>query len=219
MFNFARDFIIMSNQDFNEKQIEILQVAERLFAEKGFDGASVREISKIANINVAMVSYYFGSKEKLLESLILYRTSDLNIKLENLFDESATCFQKIDKFIEFYINKINQNKNMHQILNFETSSKKRVLDSDAFLAIKKSNLDVLRKIIYEGQVLNIFRKDINIELLMPTILGPYFHFNMNKTFHCEQFNLLTDQDYDHFIKTSLTNHIQKTIKSIIIYEN
>ena len=58
--------------DFNEKQIEILHVAEKLFAEVGFDGTSIREIAKIANINIAMISYYFGSKEKLLEAKISF---------------------------------------------------------------------------------------------------------------------------------------------------
>ena len=50
--------------EFNEKQLEILQVAEQLFAEEGFDGTSVRDIAKKANVNIAMISYYFGSKEK-----------------------------------------------------------------------------------------------------------------------------------------------------------
>ena len=70
--------------NFNDKQIIILEVAETLFAEKGFDGTSIRNIAKEAKINIAMVSYYFGSKEKLLESLILYRTSDLKLQLDNL---------------------------------------------------------------------------------------------------------------------------------------
>ena len=63
--------------NFNDKQIQILEVAEILFAEKGFDGTSIRNIAKLAKINIAMVSYYFGSKERLLESLIVNRTSDL----------------------------------------------------------------------------------------------------------------------------------------------
>ena len=63
--------------DLTDKQIQILEVAETLFAEKGFDGTSIRDISKVAKINIAMVSYYFGSKEKLLESLILFKTSGL----------------------------------------------------------------------------------------------------------------------------------------------
>ena len=76
------------NTDFNEKQIKILQVAETLFAEQGFDGTSIRNIAKEAKINIAMVSYYFGSKERLLESLILYRTSDLKSQLDTLIQEN-----------------------------------------------------------------------------------------------------------------------------------
>jgi AcrR family transcriptional regulator len=34
-----------------------------------------------------MVSYYFGSKERLLESLIVYRTSDLKLQLDKLLQE------------------------------------------------------------------------------------------------------------------------------------
>jgi AcrR family transcriptional regulator len=73
--------------DFTEKQIQILEVAESLFAEKGFDGTSIRDISKIAKINIAMISYYFGSKERLLQSLIIFKTTDLKSQLENLLLE------------------------------------------------------------------------------------------------------------------------------------
>ena len=205
--------------DFNQKQIEILQVAEQLFAEKGFDGTSIREISKIAKINIAMVSYYFGSKEKLLESLILFRTSDLKLKLENLFDEKVSPLQKIEKFIAFYIEKVNSNKNMYQILNFENSTKKRVLDSAVFTAIKKGNLQTLKNIIKEGQDALVFKKNVNVELITPTILGTYFYFNMNKPFFGEIFNLESENDFNDYVKFHLTKHIQQTIKALLIYEN
>ncbi len=49
---------------FTDKQIHILDIAEELIAKKGYEGTSVRDICSKANINVAMISYYFGSKEK-----------------------------------------------------------------------------------------------------------------------------------------------------------
>ena len=205
--------------DFNQKQIEIIQVAEQLFAEKGFDGTSIREISKIAKINIAMVSYYFGSKEKLLESLILFRTSDLKLKLENLYDEKVSPLQKIEKFIAFYIEKVNSNKNMYQILNFENSTKKRVLDSAVFIAIKKGNLQTLKNIIKEGQDALVFKKNVNVELITPTILGTYFYFNMNTPFFGEIFNLESENDFNDYVKFHLTKHIQQTVKALLIYEN
>lgn len=49
--------------DYNQKQVQIFEVAERLFAENGYDGTSIRSIAKQADINIAMISYYFGLKE------------------------------------------------------------------------------------------------------------------------------------------------------------
>ena len=43
----------------------IVDIASRLFAEKSFEGASVREIAAKCGVNIAMISYYFGGKEGL----------------------------------------------------------------------------------------------------------------------------------------------------------
>jgi AcrR family transcriptional regulator len=214
MFNF-----VIEMENFNEKQIQILQVAEKLFAEKGFDGTSIREISKESNVNVAMVSYYFGSKEKLLESLIVYRTSDLKNVLKDISSEILHPIEKIEKFIKLYIERINNNRDFHHILLFEISSKKRAMDFESFNEIKKANINSLEKIIKEGQSQNIFKKDINLHLIIPTILGTYFYFQMHKTFLGDILLLKTEEKYNQYVKKELTNHIQQTIKSLLLYAN
>jgi len=203
----------------NEKQIQILEVAETLFAAKGFDGTSIRDISKEAKINVAMVSYYFGSKEKLLESLVLYKTSGLKELLSDLIDEELEPVQKIYKLIDLYVNRLTCNKGIYRILHFELASKKRVLELESFTEIKKANLKSLELIIREGQNKGIFRKDVIIELVTPTILGTYFHFYMNKPFFEDLLNLKTEEEYNTYIKTTLTMHIQQTIKALLTYES
>lgn len=205
--------------DLNDKQIQILNVAETLFAEKGFDGTSIRDISKVAKINIAMVSYYFGSKEKLLESLILFKTTGLKEQLFHLIDENLEPFEKINKLIALYVNRINCNKGIYRILHFELASKKKALEIQSFSEIKKANLKSMELIIQEGQAKGVFRKDVIIPLLTPTILGTYFHFNMNKPFFEEILDLKTDEDYDNYVKTDLTKHIQQTIKALLIHEN
>ncbi|MHC4759140.1 MAG: CerR family C-terminal domain-containing protein [Planctomycetota bacterium] len=59
----------------NSKKIRdrLLDAAEELFAAKGFNGASVRDITSKANGNVAAVNYHFGSKEKLYHGVFLRR--------------------------------------------------------------------------------------------------------------------------------------------------
>jgi len=203
---------------FNDKQIEILQAAEKLFSEHGYDGTSVRDIAKSANINIAMISYYFGSKEKLLEALIIYRISDMRLQMENLYREDLTPLEKIDRLIELYIKRINANKGMYQIIHFEISSGKRVINCNAFNEMKKHNLNILTNIISEGQNKGFFRKDVNIILLPTTIMGTYFHFQMNKPFFKEVLNLNTQEDIDNYVLTDLTTHIKQTIKALLTYE-
>ena len=205
--------------DLNDKQIQILEVAENLFAAKGFDGTSIRDISKEAKINVAMVSYYFGSKEKLLEALILHKTSGLKEQLVHLIEENLEPVEKINKLIDLYVNRLNCNRGIYRILHFELASKKRVLELESFTEIKKSNLKSLELIIKEGQEKGVFRKDVIIPLITPTILGTFFHFQMNKPFFEELLNLKTEEDYNNYVKTDLTKHIQQTIKALLVYEN
>jgi len=207
------------NTDLNDKQIEILKVAETLFAEKGFEGTSIRDISKEANINVAMVSYYFGSKEKLLEALILYKTSGLKEQLVNLIEEKLEPVEKINKLIELYVNRLNCNRGIYRVLHFELASMKRALKIQSLSDIKKANLQSLEIIVQEGQTKGVFRKDVIIPLIMPTILGTYFHFQMNKPFFEEILDLKTDEEYNTYIKTTLTMHIQQTIKALLTYES
>jgi AcrR family transcriptional regulator len=49
---------------------KIIEVATEIFALNGYDGASVREICKRADINISMISYYFGGKKGLYEKIV-----------------------------------------------------------------------------------------------------------------------------------------------------
>lgn len=205
-------------QEFNEKQIEILKVAEQLFAEEGFDGTSIREISKRANINIAMISYYFGSKEKLLEAIVLHRITGMRLQLENLYHEDISPVAKIDKLIELYIQRIYSNRCIYQILHFELSNKKRDINLDVFTEVKNENLEVIRNIITEGQVKGFFQPNIEVALLSSTIMGTVTHFNMNKSYFERILDLKTEEEYEKYILTTFTKHIQKTIKGLLTYE-
>lgn len=205
--------------EFNEKQIEILLVAEKLFSEKGFDGTSVRDIAKLASINVAMVSYYFGSKEKLLEALVLQRISSMRLHLETLYQEDISPILKMQKLIDYYIIQVNKNRSIYQILHFELSSKKREIDMTAFTEVKRNNLKLIENIVAEGQQQEVFQPNINVSLLPTTIIGTLLHFHMNKPYYQELFNLKTEQSFEHYISNDLTQHIQKTIKALLVYAN
>ena len=56
----------------------ILDTAEELFAREGPAAVTLRSIAAAADVNVAAVNYYFGSKEKLFEEMFLRRIVPLN---------------------------------------------------------------------------------------------------------------------------------------------
>jgi AcrR family transcriptional regulator len=56
----------------------ILDAAEELFAEHGFDGVTVRQVTRKANVDVALAHYYFGTKRGLFDSVFLRRAAILN---------------------------------------------------------------------------------------------------------------------------------------------
>jgi len=56
----------------------ILDAAETLFAEHGFDGVSVREVTRKAKVDVALAHYYFSTKRGLFDAVFLRRAAVLN---------------------------------------------------------------------------------------------------------------------------------------------
>jgi len=64
----------------------ILAVAERLFAERGIGFVSVRDITTEARANIAAISYHFGSKDGLLEAIVVERAAQLGKRRNELLD-------------------------------------------------------------------------------------------------------------------------------------
>src|ERR1043166_6846658 len=93
--------------EYSDKQVQIVLAAERLFAEHGFEGTSVRDIAQEAGVNAAMISYYFGSKEKLLQALFNYRIAASRLVLEHLLsDKDMSPLDKIDALIDGMVNRM-----------------------------------------------------------------------------------------------------------------
>jgi len=68
----------------------ILDAAETLFIECGYEAMSLRQITSRAEVNLAAVNYHFGSKESLIHSMLSRRLDRLNqerVKLLDRFDE------------------------------------------------------------------------------------------------------------------------------------
>ena len=205
--------------ELSDKQIHILTVAEKLFAEVGYDGTSVRTIAQEANVNIAMINYYFGSKEKLLDTLLSYRIFDFGIYVENLLSEEMDYLDKIDVLVSFAIKRIHRNRRMYKIVLNESSNAQRNIKFDDYLKQKKENHKFVYEFVRQGQKAGAFSKDVNIALIVPTIFGTYFHFMYNQEFFRTIHNIPSEISVEDYINQSLIPHVQKTIKALLTYEN
>ena len=66
---------------------QILDAAEALFSAHGFEGVSLRALTKEANVNLASVHYHFGSKEAVVRALFVRRIGPVNQERIALLDE------------------------------------------------------------------------------------------------------------------------------------
>lgn len=79
-----------------ERRNEILQAAEKLFYEKGYDNASVADILKIVGIAKGTLYYYFSSKEEIMNAIIDQTLNKIIEKADKIADDdSLTVFEKI----------------------------------------------------------------------------------------------------------------------------
>lgn len=205
--------------EYNEKQVLIFEVAERLFAENGYDGTSIRTIAKQADINIAMISYYFGSKEKLLEQLLNFKTADFTQELEDILSTSQDYFVKVEQIITLIIKRVHKNRRVYKIIHFEYSKTKQQIEFETYLNNKKKNYAILNCFIKDGQRAGVFSKNLTTQLLLPTVLGTYFNFLYNKNSYEDIYQLDPEISIDDFVHGTLTAHIIRTIKAILKYED
>src|SRR3984885_1618195 len=91
----------------NETRERILDTAERLFAEQGYSGTSLRTIIAEARVNLAAIHYHFGSKEALLEAVFLRRAEPANqerlMMLERCERDAGNNAPELEKVIEAFV--------------------------------------------------------------------------------------------------------------------
>jgi AcrR family transcriptional regulator len=204
------------------KQLQLLDSAELLFSQKGFDGTSVRDIAEAAGINTAMISYYFGSKEKLMEEI--FERKGLNIRelVDNLIkDESLDPLQKMYSLVDVYIERIFQRKNFHRILLCEQIINQNPPIIQMVEKMKVRNSECMNDIIRVGQKKGLFKKNVDIPMLTNTLIGTISHMLINTDFYRNYHNLeaLRDEEFEKIIKKKLAVHIKNIYKAILTHES
>ena len=172
---------------------KILISASKVFTEKGFSGTRTRDIAEEAGINLALLNYYFRSKEKLFEQVMRAKIVLLFGQiLPIITDEKTTLEEKIDLTTEKYIDILSKNPNLPVFVISEIQKKNSELTS--IIPIRKvfNNSSLIKQIKEK-------RPDMNPLHFLVSFLGmTIFPFVAKPIFNA--FQIIKDDEFQQFIE-------------------
>lgn len=133
---------------------KIISAARKVFLTKGFSATRTRDIAEEAGINLALLNYYFRSKQKLFELVMQEKIMRFMGKLLPIFNDSSTTLEeKIELLADNYINNLSDSpdlpifvlneihkKNFQFIPNLDFG--KVIIESSFFQQLKERRSDI-----------------------------------------------------------------------------
>lgn len=133
---------------------KIKEAARKVFTKKGYAATRTRDIAEEAGINLALLNYYFRSKEKLFELVIMEKMHLLIGRIAPvLMDENTSIEQKVEQAATHYIDTLLSNPDIPLFVLGEIKSnpekfadlivaKTKIVDSAFFRQLKERRPDI-----------------------------------------------------------------------------
>lgn len=176
---------------------KILIAASKVFTEKGFSGTRTRDIAEEAGINLALLNYYFRTKEKLFQEVMKAKVLLLFGHLIPIVtDENTSLEVKIDLASEKYFEILSKNPNLPLFVISEIQKKttdvKSILPFDGVL----KNAFIMKQIQQKNPEINPFHFLINLISMtaFPFLVKPIL----------QTFDLMNDSEFQKFVEERKT---------------
>ena len=167
----------------------IIQAAIEVFSKKDFKTASISEIAQKAGIADGTIYQYFRNKEDLFFSIPIEKTNEFRSQLELHLEGISGAFNKIRKFVWYFLYFFKTNPGYGRILMLEMRVSKSFVKTETYDFLKQSVSQVM-DIIREGQNEGVIRQDTDIYILRHLILGTLEHMVTRWLLKDEKYDLL-----------------------------
>jgi TetR/AcrR family transcriptional regulator len=143
----------------NDCREHIIAAAIPLFAAKGLNGVSVRELARAAGVNLSMISYYFGGKEGLYAAVLAEQFAILE-KLEEIQLMEIDTLSKFEMYVRATVSRYRKNPFLLRFYTSELTNPTACFETIVKPAIKKV-VQVLLDTFSDGLSHERFRQDLN----------------------------------------------------------
>jgi TetR/AcrR family fatty acid metabolism transcriptional regulator len=178
----------------------IIQAAIAVFGRKDFKTARISEIAQQAGVADGTIYQYFKNKEDLFFSIPIAKTNEFRSQLELHLEGISGAFNKIRKFVWYFLYFFKTNPEYGRILMLEMRVSRSFVKTETSSFLKQS-VGRIMDIIREGQEEGVIRQDTDIYILRHLILGTLEHMVTRW--------LLKDENYD------LLEHHQEASRILI----
>jgi AcrR family transcriptional regulator len=151
-----------STRDAERTRAEILAVATREFADKGFAGARVDEIAAKTSTTKRMLYYYFGSKEGLYVAVLEHAYAGIRALEQELDVEHLDPVDAIRQLAELTFDHHESHPDFIRLVSIENIHHAKHLSRSTTLSARANPaLDVLSRILDRGRATGRFREDVD----------------------------------------------------------
>ena len=202
-----------SQTEKNGKREQLLEVAERLIAQHGFEAVSVRKIAKEAKMNIAMVNYYFESKDNMFDELIKEKFTHTRDMLTELVNSSLSPWEKLLSTVDIYTEKFFKDRDFHRIVMREMSLSQRPDHVKRIIDHLAHSLGIVRQFILDGQRDGMFRS-VDVELTLATVFGSFSALISQGSLMCVMMQEdCEDNIYSEKSRTRFSGHLKELLRA------
>lgn len=108
-----------------ETRAELLAAARRLFARRGFDGTSIRAVTREAGANLGAVTYHFGSKRALYAAVLEQGLRPIGERVRAAAGSEGTAMERMLRVVEEYFDHLETYPDLPHLLLQEVAAGKR----------------------------------------------------------------------------------------------
>jgi TetR/AcrR family fatty acid metabolism transcriptional regulator len=152
----------------------IMEAALHVFADKGFQNATIAEVSKEAGVSEATIYEYFGTKEDLLIAIPEKISNDTYEEMRRHLPYIKGVEGRLRAMLRGYIELYQSNPHYSALVLLQLMSNKRFRQTAAHEAIRRSARELLL-CIREGIANGTFKEETNAYLIRSMLLGTIEH--------------------------------------------
>jgi TetR/AcrR family transcriptional regulator, cholesterol catabolism regulator len=189
---------------------DLINVATDLFAKKGYDGTSVRDIAKVTGMTVYNTYYHFGSKDGLLLAVLSQLSTELLTNFGRVNELDLPPLDRFKELLKTHLEGIIRNKRRGNLLFLDEN----VLTPAANKHNKQFQLDILD--IYRRELQSLqnagYLRSKNITVLAFNVLGSIqWHFRWYKPKGRLSFDEVIDEAISYILNGILRNSRKKNV--------